>query len=103
MKRIENFERKARNISDTGTLTYCLWVDDEYSLHVQIIANTEGGTFPMHIFSVEKYKRDHHASGRVNQVEGRTQDNPSPIISNDNNTLRFIEAVMKDILQLDQI
>lgn len=97
MKQIHITNNEAPKLGGVGTLKYQLWVDGSGTLYVQIVENSEEGTFSHWRFPVAKYapaRNDTKSLGPLVGFDeaGKEQEG---INSNDNT---FLKAVLRHLL-----
>ena len=98
MKRIENCVISAPKLSKTGSIKYCLWVDEIGSLYVQMIENEDSGTFSNHLFSVSKYQSERRSTKALGSLEAFNIGNNTFEKVDDNNNGAFLKAVLIHLL-----
>jgi hypothetical protein len=98
MKQIGNSEFSAPKISKTGNIKYCLWVDVEGALYVQMIENDASGTFSKYFFSVSKYKSERLRTRPLGGIEVYNIETCVTETVNDNNNGAFLRAILLHLL-----
>jgi hypothetical protein len=89
--------RRANKITrNAGHLYYRLFTDEQGALYFKIISNSDGGTHPVLLFSVEKYWRAAWQPARIVSPNGYS-DHGFLSTSNDKDASGFIKAVIKAI------
>jgi hypothetical protein len=97
MKKIEGFLGVAPNLSETGSLEYCLWVDDSGALYVQIVKNTGHGKHSKLLFRVSDFIKEAGIDIRT-PIPGRNPDSFKEESSSITNDTGFLKAVIKHLL-----
>ncbi|WP_126526347.1 hypothetical protein [Stutzerimonas stutzeri] len=98
MKKIENCVISAPKLSKTGSIKYCLWVDEKGNLYVQMIENEESGTFSNHLFPVSKYQSERRSTKALGSLEAFNIGNNTFEKVDDNNNGAFLKAVLIHLL-----
>lgn len=96
MRQIHITNNEAPKIGGVGTLEYKLWVDDDGWLYVQIIKNSDGGSFPQYCFPVAKYAPGRNRNN-LGQLVGLDLDWNEQNVE-DNNGDGFVRAVLRHLL-----
>ena len=97
MRQIHITNNEAPKLAGSGALTYQLWVRGDGSLYVQIVKNTESGTFSPWKFPVAKYASGRNSTGLLGQLLGLDADGKEQECR-DNNDDAFLRAVVKYLL-----
>ena len=103
MKKIEGCEFSAPKLSKTGSIKYCLWVNFEGSLYVQMIENEASGTFSEYLFSVAKYQSERTSTKALGSIEAYNIESGKSEIVDDNNNGGFLKAVLVHLLPSEEI
>jgi len=93
MKKIEGGNRKAPR-EGGRFIEYSLWADSGGYLCVQMLENTDAGTFSRHIFRVIDVQRHRPNSG---SLVGWDPNTKKKVEVSDNNNLGFLRAVLKHL------
>jgi hypothetical protein len=101
IKQIEEFEGKAKKVSENGSLAYQLWVDGDGKLYARIVKNDQSGMFTDLLYSVEEYAFLRN-SVRSISPEGYSFSNMKEKTSGNNNDGGFLKAVLCDLLPKDE-
>lgn len=101
MKKIESYSCIAPKISGTGNIEYCLWVDTEGNLYVQIIGNEAAGTFSKYLFSVSQYQGKRKNSKSLGNLTAFNVESGKIEPVADNNNDAFIKAILNNLLPDD--
>jgi hypothetical protein len=96
MKKIHITDDIAPKIGGVGSLQYQLLADGSGSLYVQIVKNTESGTFSPWKFPVAKYA-SRRSTGSLGQILGLDADGKEQQ-GRDNNDDAFLRAVLQHLL-----
>lgn len=97
MRQIHITNNEAPKLAGSGALTYQLWVHGDGGLYVQIVKNTESGTFSPWRFPVVKYASRRNSTGSLGQLFGFDADEKEQE-GNNNNDDAFLRAVLKHLL-----
>ena len=101
MKKIEGFVASAPKIK-LGTLEYCLWVDEQGALYVQIFRNltntTTPGTHSKLLFRVADYLNDGNAVDASQGIRGINPETFREETSKNNDDPGFIKAIVTQLL-----
>jgi hypothetical protein len=98
MKKIGNCEFSAPKMSKTGNIKYCLWVDVEGALYVQMTENDASGTFSKYLFSVAKYQSERTRTKPLGGIEAYNIETCVTETVNDNNNGAFLRATFLHLL-----
>jgi hypothetical protein len=98
MKKIGNCEFFAPKMSNTGSIKYCLWVDVEGALYVQMIENDASGTFSKFLFSVTKYQSERTRTKPIGSIEAYNIETHVTETVDDNNNGAFLKATLLHLL-----
>jgi len=102
MKKIEGFIASAPKTKGNGEIKYCLWVNEAgnktCNLHVQIIDNDGDGTYSKNLFSVSEYLSYRNSNENPDQLKGLNVEKNIPEVSNNNNDIGFLKAVLRHLL-----
>lgn len=99
MKQVHITDDIAPKLGGSGRLQYQLWVDGSGSLYVQIVKNTESGTFSPWRFPVAKYAL-RRSTGSLGHLLGLDADGKQQE-GNNNDDDAFLRAVLKHLLDDD--
>jgi hypothetical protein len=95
MKKINTVNLSAKRMSGNGEVKYCLWVNKEGELYIQLQENEEGGTFSSILFSVQKYV---HNMDETSNLFGFDLNSGKEVRSKNRNDPAFLKAVLKNLI-----
>lgn len=102
MKRIDSFVGIAPKLVGDGNIQYCLWVDKQGKLFVQLEHNDKSGTFSKLLFSVSMYESMRKSPNSLGDMQGYDIESKTYKSSQDNNNGAFLKAVLNHLLPDDE-
>jgi hypothetical protein len=100
MRKIENFTATAPKLS-SGNLEYCLWVDDQGALYVQIIKNltetVSPGSHSKLLFKVSTYFDLRFSDAALDDLQGINPSDYSVTIDGNNDAGAFVKAILRHL------
>ena len=101
MKKINSNNYVAPKISGLGHIEYCLWIDKNGNLYIQIIENEASGTFSKLLFSVSQCQEKRKCTKSLGSLEAFDIESCQFKTVNDNNNGAFLKAILNNLLPDD--
>jgi len=101
MKKISDFVGCALKLNGDGDIQYCLWVDSNGGLYVQLELNEKAGTFSDLLFSVSKYHAIRNSDTSLGKPEGYDIEAKAFRNSRNENDSAFLKAALRHLLPED--
>jgi len=98
MKRVGSYVGIAPKILGEGNIRYCLWVDKQGDLYVQLEHNDNSGTFSALLFPVSKYQSMRYSTNALGELQGYDIESKAFKLSQDNNNGAFLKAALRHLL-----
>ena len=97
---IQNFTYlgKAPKLRGRGFISYRIWFDQSGKQYIQLMCNTQTGTFSEMLFSVQQYAPACHSSRSIGLPQGYSLNCDGIVESNNNNDGAFLKAALRHLL-----
>jgi hypothetical protein len=102
MKKIEPHIYSAPKLSGKGHIKYCLWVNEDGLLFVQMTGNEASGTYSHHLFSVSQYASKRSSIEAIGELKAYNLNSKKDESLADKNNSAFLKAVLKHLLPVQE-
>jgi len=102
MKKIDSYIGCTKKSSGSGELKYCLWLDNEGGLFIQMLENSTSGEFSKHLFSVSKYISKIINNEILEPLVGFNVRTNEFIQVENNNNSSFLKAILTNLLPMGE-